>query len=148
MYALLYTRARMPSHFTRGAVVDCVLAASDVRLFASPPLSDRDEITCFRCGERNHIKSECLHWKTRLCWHHTNSYCTKTNCPFAHGEAELRTPWSLRCVRILRTGNGGFVDIGCGGTDHSFRNCPASSGVALMRPTDRCAACHDARAAP
>ena len=59
MYAFLYTRARMPSHFTRGAVVDCVLAASDVRLFASPPLSDRDEITCFRCGEKGHWSRDC-----------------------------------------------------------------------------------------
>ena len=111
------------TNFPKGHIIDKVMLASAIILFSTPPISDRSDITCFRCGERSHVKAECLHWKTRICWHFTNGKCTKKNCPFAHGNIELRTPWNLRCVRIVKM-DGQFVDMGCGSTMHSYRNCP------------------------
>ena len=107
----------------RGDVIDRYIYASDVRLLSSHPVYDRSDIICFRCGEKRHVKSECLHWKTRICWHYSNGHCNKVACPFAHGASELRTPWDIRCVRIIKTEHG-CVDMGCGSLMHSYRNCP------------------------
>lgn len=81
----------------------------------------RKDTTCFRCGERGHRKSECRTWKTKRC---TNPVCiVATQCAFAHGDAELRTPWVARCVRVVRK-NGQMVPIGCGKVGHTFKDCP------------------------
>ena len=93
----------------------------------SPPRpAYRADITCFRCGEYGHRKVDCLHWRTRLCWHSVNASCSKANCPLAHSREQLRAPWVVRCVRIVRNGDG-YSDVGCGSFDHSFRSCPLAN---------------------
>lgn len=51
----------------------------------------RKLIICYECNERGHYKSECQHWKTRMCWHWQTGKCKESvNCSFAHGDAEVR----------------------------------------------------------
>ena len=121
-YAHLVSQHFKYTDFPSGMHVDRTVSASDVRAFSSLQ-SDRSDITCFRCGENGHRKNECMQWKTRLCWHFMHARCWKENCPFAHGQDELRAPWHLKCIRIIKVGNA-FHDIGCGSLTHSFRNCP------------------------
>ena len=85
--------------------------------------SSRTQITCFRCGEQGHYKSECFNWKTRLCWHHMNTTCMDPNCAFAHGAEEERSPWLPRCVRIVKR-DGQLTVIGCKQYGHTFKSCP------------------------
>ena len=106
-----------------GANVDRTLLASDLKAFSIPCTTLRRDITCFRCGESGHWKNECLHWRTRMCWHMETSSCTRDDCPFAHSPSQLRTPWNLRCIRIIKVNNV-LQNIGCGSISHSFRNCP------------------------
>ena len=106
-----------------GAHVDRILMATDLKVFSTPCQTLRRDITCFRCGEDGHWKHECLQWRTRPCWHYAHGTCTRKDCPFAHGDAELRTPWTLKCVRIIKSDNA-LHNIGCGSFHHSFRNCP------------------------
>ena len=103
--------------------VDRSVLATDVHLFSAPPVVDRSALICYRCGEPGHVKGECMSWRIRLCSHFAGGYCRRSECPYAHGEQELRTPWALKCVRILRVAKG-FVDFGCGSSTHSFRHCP------------------------
>lgn len=82
----------------------------------------RLDITCFRCGEKGHKKSECRMWKTKFCRNHV---CVPSEqCPFAHSQTEVRTPWMARCVRVIRSDNGQLQRIGCGKLGHTFRECP------------------------
>lgn len=84
----------------------------------------KDEIICFRCGEHGHIRSQCLTYKVRLCWHARQGYqCNPEQCTFAHGENELRQPWNARCVRVVKQGKD-FVCLGCNSMEHTFRKCP------------------------
>ena len=118
-------RAARP--FPRGCRIDRVVHSNDIRLFSVPAVLDRAEVICFRCGQTSHVKNECMHWKTRLCWHFATGRCQKSNCPFAHGEHEMREPWMLKCVRIVKT-DAGFENIGCSSPHHSFRHCPHAAG--------------------
>ena len=93
-----------------------------------PPGSDSGfrarHITCFRCGEIGHYRSECHTFKVTPCEKYESGVCplAATQCPFAHGE-ELRKPWLSKCVRVVK--NGGRVDVlGCGQIGHTFRTCP------------------------
>ena len=87
------------------------------------PLS-RSVITCFRCGQEGHYKSECLQWKTRLCWHHESGDCKDGGfCSFAHGQGELRSPWVPRCMRVIKKDNK-IIKIGCMGIGHTYKQCP------------------------
>lgn len=121
------TSESLKTIFPSGAIVDHMVSSADVRSFCSHVV-DRNDITCFRCGENGHRKNECMQWRTRLCWHFTNSRCYKECCPFAHGREQLREPWTLRCIRIVKIGSA-FHDIGCGSIHHSFRSCPKLSHV-------------------
>ena len=76
---------------------------------------------CIR--DRGHYKSECFHWKTRLCWHHLNAHCKDPVCSFAHGRSELRVPWMPRCVRITKR-DGVLVSLGCNSYGHTYKQCP------------------------
>ena len=109
--------------FARGADVDRSVLATDVHLFSAPPVVDRSALICYRCGEVGHVKGECMSWRIRLCTHFAGGYCRRSECPYAHGDTQLRTPWALKCVRILKVAKG-FVDFGCGSSTHSFRHCP------------------------
>lgn len=92
----------------------------------------RSDITCFRCGERGHKKQECRTWKTKPC---RNQSCELSiNCPFAHSDEALRTPWVARCIRVIRE-NGQLRSIGCGCTGHTFRECPVYCNTAINTTT-------------
>jgi ribosomal protein L37AE/L43A len=85
--------------------------------------ADRTKLICFRCGQPGHVRYNCMSWKVKLCIHHQNGGCTDPYCSFAHGEEELRTPWKMRCVRVVKQG-GRLLCIGCNSSEHTFRKCP------------------------
>ena len=102
----------------------CVMAKSEsIREYLNMNSMNRSQLTCFRCGEQGHYKSECFHWKTRLCWHFVNSNCKDSCCSFAHGKHELRTPWLPRCVRLVKKDNQ-LITLGCKQYGHTYKNCP------------------------
>lgn len=83
----------------------------------------RPVITCFRCGDQGHFKSECMQWKTRICMHFKENMCKESSfCSFAHGEDEIRYPWISKCIRVIKK-DGKIVKLGCGKTGHTFRSC-------------------------
>ena len=82
----------------------------------------RQFLTCFRCGQPHHYKSECHNFRTRMCNAWMNEQCNELYCSFAHGEAELRTPWIPMCIRIARV-DGRIRRFGCGMQGHTFRQC-------------------------
>ena len=86
---------------------------------------------CFRCGEVGHVRHQCLTHKVRLCWHYMNTTCTNPGCSFAHGEAELRKPWTPRCVRVVKQA-GQLICIGCNSTEHTFRKCPLHQDLMMI----------------
>lgn len=92
---------------------------------------DRSNMICFRCGQTGHVRFQCLSYKIRFCWHYMNATCTDPNCAFAHGESELRTPWRVRCVRVVKQGSE-LVCIGCNSTEHTFRKCPLHQDLIIL----------------
>jgi hypothetical protein len=100
------------------------ISTSSLRCYMSFTSNQRDQITCFRCGEQGHVKAECMIWKVRLCANFNNGLtCYSSECSFAHGDKELRTPWTPKCIRITKR-DGALVVLGCGSLRHTFRNCP------------------------
>ena len=100
----------------------------------------RNEITCFRCGEIGHKKQECRTWKTKMCRHQNCS--DPATCSFAHSEAELRTPWVARCIRVVRSGEK-LIKIGCQRSGHTFRDCPYRHEYNILEDTDlKCQPCY------
>lgn len=91
---------------------------------------NRPKTICFRCGEAGHMRAQCLTYKVRLCRHHAHATCTDPACAYAHGEHELRAPWKVRCVRVVKQ-NGSLVCIGCNSTSHTFRQCPLHQDVII-----------------
>ena len=92
---------------------------------------NRSNMICFRCGETGHVRYQCLAYKVRLCWHFSHAGCTDPACTFAHGESELRTPWKVRCVRVVKH-HGEHVCIGCNSSEHTFRKCPIHQDLLLI----------------
>lgn len=92
---------------------------------------DNSHTICFRCGESGHVRYQCLTYKVRLCWHHQKGGCQDTHCPFAHGSEELRTPWKVRCVRVVKH-DGKLVCIGCNSYHHTFRKCPLHQDLLIL----------------
>tara|TARA_B100000214_G_scaffold372887_1_gene352044 strand:- start:9671 stop:9871 length:201 start_codon:yes stop_codon:yes gene_type:complete len=58
-----------------------------------------------------------------MCWHHKFGKCSDSDCPFAHHESELRTPWKPKCIRVIKR-DGNLIKLGCGSYNHTFRQCP------------------------
>ena len=83
----------------------------------------RQFLTCFRCGGSHHYKSECGHFRTKICSAWERGQCNEIFCSFAHGESELRTPWVPICIRIVKV-DGRIRRMGCGETGHTYRTCP------------------------
>jgi len=52
--------------------------------------SNRSTVTCFRCNEQGHYKSECHFWKTRYCLSPTVCKKESINCVYAHHPSEIR----------------------------------------------------------
>lgn len=96
------------------------VSAADVAAFVE---HDRSKLVCFRCGETGHVRHQCLSYKVRMCRHNEITTCTDPNCAYAHSVDELRSPWRVRCVRVIKQ-NGILVCIGCNSTEHTFRKCP------------------------
>lgn len=88
---------------------------------------DRATMVCFRCGQNGHLRHQCLTFKVKRCWHHAHGRCTDPHCSFAHSDDELRTPWAVRCVRVVKQGDR-YISIGCNSTEHTFRRCPLQQG--------------------
>ena len=108
----------------KGIHIGIIASAIDVQKYMATNTTPRTHITCFRCGEQGHYKSECFNWKTRLCWHFVNTNtCKEISCSFAHGENELRTPWLARCVRVIKK-DGNLICLGCKEYGHTFKYCP------------------------
>jgi hypothetical protein len=106
-----------------GKQISISVESDAIRNFVVNTPTTRWQITCFRCGEQGHYKSECFHWRTRLCWHFANATCCDPNCSFAHGAEEMRTPWMPRCVRIVKR-DGALTCLGCKMYGHTYKHCP------------------------
>lgn len=102
-----------------------------MRLYGTKQLTQRSNITCFRCGEQGHYRAECLSWKTKLCFHHPRAHGCREgeSCSYAHNETELRSPWHSKCVRIIKR-QGQIHTLGCHSNNHTFKMCPHMRGVA------------------
>lgn len=96
-----------------------------LRAYGVRHFTQRESITCFRCGEQGHYRVECLAWRTKMCLHHDRSYGCREggNCSYAHSLAELRVPWYPRCVRVIKR-DSGIITLGCRSHQHTFRSCP------------------------
>lgn len=106
-----------------GKDIHVVISAINIKNYVSQPTIQREYITCFRCAEKGHWKSECMLYKTRLCWHNTINNCKDVDCPFAHSESELRSPWKPKCIRVIKK-DGKLIKLGCGSLQHTYRYCP------------------------
>ena len=93
--------------------------------------SDGQGNICFRCGETGHVRSQCLTYKVRMCWHNIHMECKQQDCPFAHSREELRTPWKQRCIRVVKV-NGELVRMGCNSDTHTFRRCPVHRDLVFL----------------
>lgn len=111
-----------------GQEVHVTVAVEDITAFMAPHHKTR---VCFRCGEEGHLRAQCLTYKVRLCWYPTRAECPDVRCTFAHGIADLRTPWKTRCVRVVKQG-GELVCIGCQSSEHTFRKCPLHKDMLFL----------------
>ena len=101
----------------------------ELNAYAMHVVTDRRNLLCYRCAEYGHRKAECMTWKTKLCWH-AHAHAPATECPFAHGEADLRCPWRVKCVRIFQCAQRGRVYVaGCKSSEHTYRDCPHRTDV-------------------
>lgn len=91
----------------------------------------RNDVICFRCGQRGHVRNQCLTFKVRPCWRYEHGICQDPHCTYAHGEGELRHPWRSRCVRVVKN-DGKFMCIGCDSEEHTFRKCPLHTDLLLL----------------
>ena len=112
--------ARRPWLDFRGYINNDVM-----RLYATKQLTQRANITCFRCGEQGHYRAECLSWKTKICFHHPRFHGCREgeSCSYAHNYAELRSPWYSKCVRVIKR-QGQIYTLGCQSDKHTFKLCP------------------------
>ena len=112
----------MDKKLPTGKDIHISVSYSSLKLYTNNANIQREYITCFRCAEQGHWKSECMLYKTRMCWHYQFGKCIEKDCPFAHFEHELRTPWKPKCIRVMKK-DGKLVKMGCGSTNHTYRFC-------------------------
>lgn len=105
--------------------IDVYVETTPIMISSFMDNNEVSETVCFRCGEKGHIRQQCLTYKVRMCWHNVHGMCRDNKCTFAHDKSELRTPWRAKCVRVVKQ-NGSFVSIGCMSNEHTFRKCPLS----------------------
>ena len=104
----------------------------DVQSIAQYIDVDRSNMVCFRCGETGHVRFQCLTYKVKECKAYSSpSGCNDKKCPYAHGGDELRTPWTQKCIRVIKQ-NGRYTCIGCYSTDHTFRKCPFHENMIIV----------------
>lgn len=109
----------------------------ELNAYAMHVVTDRRTLLCYRCAEYGHRKAECMTWKTKLCWH-AHAHAPTGECPFAHGEADLRCPWRVKCVRIFQCAQRGRVYVaGCKSSEHTYRDCPHRADVEPFAPAPR-----------
>lgn len=89
---------------------------------------DKNNLTCFRCGENGHVRFQCLTFRVRMC---DKDACHGTNCTYAHHPEQLRTPWKVRCVRVVKQ-DGKLICIGCNSSEHTFRKCPLHKDMIIL----------------
>ena len=97
-----------------------------------PPYTTQNQkqIFCHRCGEAGHYRNECFRFKTRICRHFEKGFCRDgSQCPFAHGESEIRNPGIPRCVHVSYDNKGNVQFRGCMEYGHSYENCTHSGGT-------------------
>ena len=84
----------------------------------------RSTLICFRCGQEGHTRGQCLTFKVRLCERFEQGECADaSSCAYAHGTDELRHPWRVKCIRVIKH-DGKLICIGCNSSEHTFRKCP------------------------
>jgi hypothetical protein len=123
--------ARRPWLDFRGYINNDVM-----RSYGTKQLTQRANITCFRCGEQGHYRAECLSWKTKMCFHHTRPHGCREgeSCSYAHDKAELRSPWHVKCVRVIKR-QGQICTLGCHSNTHTFKLCPHTAAASTGRAT-------------
>lgn len=136
------TGARRPWLDFRGYINKDVMCS-----YGTKQLTQRANITCFRCGEQGHYRAECLSWKTKICFHHPSAHGCREgeSCSYAHNEAELRSPWHSKCVRVIKR-QGQIYTLGCRSNKHTFKLCPHMRCVVCQ--SDRHWACDSELPAP
>lgn len=81
-----------------------------------------DKATCFRCGEKGHLRDMCFKFRVHLC---SVPNCQQLNCVDAHNVEELRYPQIEKCVRVVKDKTTGKIyKLGCLQQGHTFRACP------------------------
>ena len=119
--------------FPVGKEIHISVSVNSIKAFVNKVNIQRETITCFRCSEQGHWKSECMLYKTRFCWHKHLGKCNEIDCPFAHSEQELRTPWKPKCVRVIKK-DGRLIKLGCDSSMHTYRQCPYNSERNICQP--------------
>lgn len=103
-----------------------VILHVDLRRLPRRPLYSTDKATCFRCGEKGHLREMCFQFRTEMC--PNGSACHVRNCTNAHSESELRQPHIEKCVRVVKDKNSGIIyKLGCLQHGHTFRACPSKT---------------------
>lgn len=74
----------------KGKIVTIITSHVEVQRLCQRQFVVRSHVKCFQCGELGHVRTQCMLWKTRLCWNFMNGNCRTLKCSFAHGEGELR----------------------------------------------------------
>lgn len=119
-----------PLFAEQGKDIFAMTSAESINNFVE---EDRSTVVCFRCGEKGHLRYQCLTFKVRKCFRYEQGSCASSSagCTFAHGNAELRKPWLQKCVRVVKQ-KGKFICLGCHSSSHTFRKCPLNKGIIFL----------------
>ena len=122
-------RLRFKTHWNHWTLVLLTQITSGIT-FHPTRHRTKKQIFCHRCGEAGHYRNECFRFKTRICRHFEKGFCRDgSQCPFAHGESEIRNPGIPRCVHVSYDNKGNVQFRGCMEYGHSYENCTHSGGT-------------------